>query len=53
MTCQPWIYCCTECPFCARDWFKWYADRMRAMHRPRRGEVESFGEAAATSVKAP
>lgn len=47
--------CHPDCPWCAREWWKWCASRMRQMgsHR-RRGRIEqtSFAEAAATSIGA-
>lgn len=44
--------CHPDCPWCAREWFRWLAARMRQMQKPARGERISFAEAAASSVRA-
>jgi hypothetical protein len=43
--------CHPECPFCARAFWAWVKSRMVAMSRVRRGDNQSFAEAAASSVK--
>lgn len=42
--------CHPDCPFCARDFFAWYARRMGAMNVRKNG-ILSFSEAAATSIR--
>jgi hypothetical protein len=48
-------YHCTyrNCPFCARDYWRWLKARMRQMSTPRKGETISFADAAATSIRPP
>jgi hypothetical protein len=41
--------CHEDCPFCAREFFKWYKTRMGAMNRSLNG-VPSFSEEATKSV---
>ena len=41
--------CRAECPFCAKEFFKWYKVRMGAMNRSLDG-MPSFSEEAAKSV---
>lgn len=45
--------CDSTCSWCARHFFRWYADRMRSAQREsgRSGEG-SFAAAAATSIRA-
>lgn len=46
--------CHPQCPWCAREFWKWMAGRMRAMDTPSKrhpGKV-TFAQAAATSVVA-
>lgn len=43
--------CHKECPFCARDYFKWLKTREAQMSHPTKGMSVSFAQAAATSVK--
>jgi len=43
--------CHPDCRYCAMDFWKWLKGRMNQMDRPRRGEEQSFSEAAATSIK--
>lgn len=44
--------CDPQCPWCARDWWRWLAGREAQMSRPRRGETVPFSAAALSSVRA-
>jgi len=45
--------CSPQCPWYAKEFWRWMKSRMAQMDKPRNGESESFAQAAATSVKAP
>ncbi len=45
--------CHPDCPWCAKEFFKWMKSRMTQMNRVVPGMVESFSQAASTSVKVP
>lgn len=49
--------CRPECPWCAREWWRWYKSRMAAMAQRTgsngRTMSASFAEAAATSIRPP
>ena len=41
-----------RCPWCAKLFFKWLKSRMTQMATPPKGELSSFADAAATSIRA-
>jgi hypothetical protein len=45
--------CSPQCPWCAKEFWRWMKSRMAQMNMTRPGETTSFAQAAATSVKAP